>query len=156
LSKNTEKKNDEKFDDLLNAVKGKKEKSKSKHKKDSDVNGDGNINGKDDGNIDVNDDSNSTSKDDVSVDVDDNSNDKGNVNSNSDSKDKSKSESNVESKPTISLSKEKTEPKKVKRTYYIYEDEDKKLNELARKTDRDKSELIRIAINFLYDNAETE
>jgi hypothetical protein len=156
LSKNTEKKNDEKFDDLLNAVKGKKEKSKSKHKKDSNVNGDGNINGKDDGNVDVNDDSNSTSKDDVSVDVDDNSNDKGNVNSNSDSKDKSKSESNVESKPTISLSKEKTEPKKVKRTYYIYEDEDKKLNELARKTDRDKSELIRIAINFLYDNAETE
>ncbi len=148
MSKNTEKKNDEKFDDLLNAVKGKKEKSKSKHKKDSDVNGDGNINGKDDGNVDVNDDSNSTSKDDVSVDVDDNSN--------SDSKDKSKSESNFESKPTISLSKEKTEPKKVKRTYYIYEDEDKKLNELARKTDRDKSELIRIAINFLYDNAETE
>jgi len=34
--------------------------------------------------------------------------------------------------------------------------EDKKLNELARKTDRDKSELIRIAINFLHDNAEID
>lgn len=48
------------------------------------------------------------------------------------------------------------EDKKVKRTYYIKSEHDKKLNELSRKSGRDKSELIRMAIDFLYKNANME
>jgi flagellar biosynthesis/type III secretory pathway M-ring protein FliF/YscJ len=134
LSKKTE----ESFDAIKEQVKVKKEKSKSnkKNTKDGNVNGNVNIDGKGDGNVNGG----------------DNSNDKRN--------DVSKIDSNKEtqngSKTTINLSKEKKEPKKIKRTYYIYEDEDEKLNDLAEQTDRDKSELIRIAINFLYENATTD
>jgi len=54
----------------------------------------------------------------------------------------------------ITLSKGKNKPKKIKRTYYIYEENDEKISKLARESGKDKSELIRIAIDFLYDNVD--
>jgi len=145
LSKNAEEKNDEKFGNLLNDVKEKKEKSKSKDKADkkNDVNGD--VNGNGDSNYDGNNNSNATDDD----------NSKGDDASNSsfdsgDDESKVKPESDIIAgkNPSISISIDKTEPKKIKRTYYIYEEQDKKLNEMARKSDRDKSNLIRLAIDF--------
>lgn len=159
------KKNDEKFGNLLNDVKEKKEKSKSKDKADkkNDVNGDGNVDGTIDSNIngDVNGngDSNYDGNNNSNATDDDNSKGDDASNSSSDSGDdesKVKPESDIiaEKNPSISISIDKTEPKKIKRTYYIYEEQDKKLNEMARKSDRDKSNLIRLAIDFLYKNAE--
>jgi hypothetical protein len=165
LSKNAEEKNDEKFGDLLNDVKEKKEKSKSKDKeaKKDDVNGDGNVNGTIDSNIDGdvngNGDSNNDGNNTSNVTDIDKSKGADASNSSSDSGDdesKLKPEADIiaEKNPSISISIDKSEPKKIKRTYYIYEDQDKKLNEMARKSDRDKSNLIRLAIDFLYNNAE--
>jgi len=59
-----------------------------------------------------------------------------------------------DSKKPITISKEETTSKKIKRTYYLYEENDEKISKLARKSGKDKSELIRIAIDFLYDNVE--
>ena len=62
---------------------------------------------------------------------------------------------NIDGNVNIDILKSKDD-KKVKRTYYIKSDHDKKLNELSRKSGRDKSELIRMAIDFLYKNANME
>lgn len=64
-------------------------------------------------------------------------------------------DANIDGDVNIDIFKSQ-EDKKVKRTYYIKSDHDKKLNELSRKSGRDKSELIRMAIDFLYDNATME
>jgi hypothetical protein len=161
LSKNVEEKTDKKFENIKSTVKGKMDKSKSKDKEDkkNDVNGDGNVNGTIDSNINGNGDSNYDGNNTSNATDDDNSKGDDASNSSSESADdesKVKPESDIiaEKNPSISISIDKTEPKKIKRTYYIYEDQDKKLNEMARKSDRDKSNLIRLAIDFLYNNAE--
>ena len=165
MSKNVEEKTDKKFENIKSAVKGKMDKSKSKDKenKKNDVNGDGNVDGTIDSNIDGdvngNGDSNNDGNNTSNATDDDKSKGADASNSSSDSvgdESKVKPESDIIAKknPSISISIDKNEPKKIKRTYYIYEDQDKKLNEMARKSDRDKSNLIRLAIDFLYNNAE--
>jgi len=77
-------------------------------------------------------------------DVNDNVDGDGNVNGNGDG----------DSKKPITISKEENSQKKIKRTYYIYEENDEKISKLARRSGKDKSELVRIAIDFLYDNVE--
>jgi len=147
LSKNAEEKNNEKFDDIKNIVTGKKEKSKSKDKEEKNIN----VNGNGDSNNDGNNTSNVTGDDKAKE--DDASNSSSDTSDN-ESEVNPKSDIIAEKSPSISISIDKSDPKKIKRTYYIYEGQDKKLNEMARKSDRDKSNLIRLAIDFLYDNAE--
>jgi len=77
-------------------------------------------------------------------DVNDNVDGDGNVNGNGDG----------DSKKPITISKEENSQKKIKRTYYIYEENDEKISKLSRRSGKDKSELVRIAIDFLYDNVE--
>ena len=79
-------------------------------------------------------------------DVNDNVDGDGNVNGNGDG--------NGDSKKPITISKEENSQKKIKRTYYIYEENDEKISKLSRRSGKDKSELVRIAIDFLYDNVE--
>jgi protein tyrosine phosphatase len=128
LSKNNpEEANDKKFETYLEKELKEKVEKKGNNNSENNGNGDGNINGNGDSTYISN----------------------GSVNSNINNKSSKKP-------TTFKLSKEKKEPKKIKRTYYIYEEDDEKLNELARHSGKDKSELVRIAIGFLYDNAEVE
>lgn len=53
----------------------------------------------------------------------------------------------------LDLSKKRKKPEKIQRTYYISPTEDKLLRELAIQNERDKSELVRIAIDFFNQNA---
>lgn len=53
----------------------------------------------------------------------------------------------------LDLSKERKKPEKIQRTYYISSKEDKLLRDLAIENERDKSELVRIAIDFFDQNA---
>lgn len=62
---------------------------------------------------------------------------------------------NVDVNSNINIIKTKKESK-IKRTYYIKPEHDKKINELSRKSGRDKSELIRMAIDFFYNNVSVE
>lgn len=60
---------------------------------------------------------------------------------------------NVKEDGTITItSKEKEE--KLKRTYYIDPDNANKIDWASRKTGRDKSEIVRIALNYFFENAE--
>jgi len=160
LSKNAEEKNDKRFKEISNDIKEKKEKSKSKDKenKKNDGNVDGTIDSNIDGNVNGNGDSNNDGNNTSNVNGDDKAKeDASNSSAESDDNEaevKPESDIMAEKNPSISISIDKNNPKKIKRTYYIYEGQDKKLNEMARKSDRDKSNLIRLAIDFLYDNAE--
>ncbi|MFW6229844.1 MAG: CopG family transcriptional regulator [Halanaerobium sp.] len=91
-------------------------------------------------------DKSSKKKDNGKINSNNNGKNDGNVNGNGDI------DVNIDGDVNIDILKSK-EDQKVKRTYYIKQDHDKRLNELSRKSGRDKSELIRMAIDFLYENA---
>jgi hypothetical protein len=57
--------------------------------------------------------------------------------------------SNIASNPASKIT---SKPAKVKATFYIMPDQLKALTRLSKKTGRDKSELIRMAIDGLLDN----
>jgi len=50
----------------------------------------------------------------------------------------------------------KAEEKHLKRTYYIYKDHDREISKLARKTGRDKSEIVRMALDYFLENVKVE
>lgn len=90
-------------------------------------------------------------RNDSKEDVASNSNINGNVDSNV--RDDIKGDGNINGNVTISAKKEE---KHIKRTYYIHKHQDKNITKLARKTDRDKSEIIRMAIDYFLDNVIVE
>lgn len=50
----------------------------------------------------------------------------------------------------------KEENKKVKRTYYIHPEQDKNISWASRKTGRDKSEIVRRALDYFFEKIEIE
>ena len=72
-------------------------------------------------------------------------------NSNVNSNDKVNVKGDVNSDVNVTISSKK-EDKHIKRTYYIHKYQDKDITKLARKTDRDKSEIVRMAIDYFLDN----
>lgn len=73
-------------------------------------------------------------------------------------KDKSKIESNSESnsESKIELKSKSKENNRISRTFYINEQDDDYLEILSEKSGRDKSELVRLAIRYFYDNVEVK
>ena len=88
----------------------------------------------------------------VNIDVNVNGNGDGDDNgtSNVNSNGNSKVDSNVNNGITIPSKEE--ENKSLKRTFYIDKEYDDFLNLAARKTNRNKSEIVEIAIDYLKDN----
>lgn len=60
---------------------------------------------------------------------------------------------NVNGTVTITSKKNKG---KVKRTYYLDPEVEKNITWLSRKTDRDKSEIVSLALEYFFDNVEVE
>lgn len=50
----------------------------------------------------------------------------------------------------------KAEDKHLKRTYYIYKDHDREISKLARRTGRDKSEIVRMALDYFLENVKVQ
>lgn len=68
---------------------------------------------------------------------------------------KSNVDGNGNSKNTITLTN-KEEKSKLKRTYYIDPEQEKNITWASRKTGRDKSEIVRMALDFFFENVNVE